>query len=169
MIITKCFKISYFSIEHNYCFWFYLTKQTTSVLSVYYMTCQWPVPTTVRPRHMRVCQVSIPTSTPAPSPLPTPSMATQVPPSPPYDHSPVSNPTYKVLGTTSTTSTMAVTTVGGGRSRKSSARVAEPPSPVPQVDGGPTSHNKSRPTKWGPVGIGTGPSFEEWIKSRDSS
>ena len=58
---------------------------------------------------------------------------------------------------------MAVTSVGGGRSRK----VAEPPSPVPQVDGGPTS--KPRPTKWGPVITGTGPSFEDWLKSKGLS
>ena len=88
-------------------------------------------PTTVHPLHMRVCRVSIPISTPATSPLPTSSMATEMPSSP-TNHNPVPNPTYKVL---STPSTMAITKVGGGRRRKSSARVAEPPSPDPQLDG----------------------------------
>ena len=99
-------------------------------------------------------------------------MATEVPP---CDPSPVPNPNFKVLGTTST---MVVTTVGGGRSKKNRrARVVDPPSPVPQMDGGPPgSHKKgkTRPPYWGPTIKGTGPTLEElfgpdWLKSKGSS
>ena len=88
-------------------------------------------------------------------------MATEVPP---CDPSPVPNPNFKVLGTTST---MVVTTVGGGRRRKS-ATVLDPPSPVPQFDGNltrPPKHSKKgqRRSKWGPVMKGTGPSEEELL------
>ena len=67
---------------------------------------------------------------------------------------------------------------GGGRSKKSRrARVVDPPSPVPQMDGGPPgSHKKgkTRPPYWGPTIKGTGPTLEElfgpdWLKSKGSS